>query len=88
MAGRAAALDAARAALAAAAPDAERSALAETAWAAAWDALWAAAWDARSMPDAESLRAGAFDLLDQMLPGELLEVAGPSRVAVLSAPAR
>jgi hypothetical protein len=88
MAGRAAGLDAARAALAAAAPDAQRSALAETAWAAAWDALWAAAWDARTMPDAEWLRAGAFDLLDQLLPGELLDVAGPSRSAVLSAPAR
>ena len=78
-AGRAAALDAARAALTAAAPDAERSALAETAWAAAWDALWAAAWDGRALPTAEALRAGAFDLLDQMLPGELLDASAPSR---------
>jgi hypothetical protein len=86
MAGRAAALDAARAALAAAAPDAERSTLAETAWAAAWDALWAAAWDARAMPDAEALRAGALDLLDQMLPGDVLDV--PRSPALVSAPLR
>ncbi len=86
MAGRAAALDAARAALAAAAPDAERSTLAETAWAAAWDALWAAAWDARAMPGAEALRAGAFDLLDQMLPGDVLDV--PRSPALVSAPLR
>ena len=88
MAGRAAALDATRAALAAAAPDHERSTLAETAWAAAWDALWAAAWHARAMPDAESLRAEAFDLLDQMLPGEVLDVPDRPRVALVSAPPR
>jgi hypothetical protein len=74
-AGRAAALDASRVALAVAGPDPERSVLAETAWAAAWDALWAAAWDSRAMPSAEPLRAGAFDLLDQMLPGEWLDAA-------------
>jgi hypothetical protein len=72
-AGRAAALDATRAALSIAAPDAERSALAETAWAATWDALWAAAWDGRPMPDADTLLLGAFELLDAMLPGEVLD---------------
>ncbi len=73
-AGRAAALDAARAALMVAAPNAERSKLADTAWAATWDALWAAAWDDRPMPDASTLRAGAFELLDRMLPGERIEL--------------
>ncbi len=84
--GRAAALDATRAPLTAAAPDAERSALAETAWAAAWDALWAAAWDGRALPTAETLRTGAFDLLDQMLPGELLDAYGAEPVAVVGEP--
>ena len=83
-AGRAAALDATRAALTAAPPDAERSALAETAWSAAWDALWATAWRDRGMPDANALRSGAFDLLDQMLPGERLDVAGGERIALVS----
>lgn len=73
-AGRGAALDAARAALTAAAPNPERSALAETAWAATWDGLWAAAWDGRPLPDAAELRAGAFTLLDRMLPGERLDL--------------
>jgi hypothetical protein len=85
-AGRAAALDAARVALAAAAPNPERSALAETAWAATWDALWAAAWDDRPLPDPIELRAGAFGLLDRMLPGERLEVVGtlPARRLALA----
>jgi hypothetical protein len=84
-AGRAAALDAARAALTAVAPNPERSALAETAWAATWDALWAAAWDDRPLPAASELRAGAFGLLDRMLPGERLEVVEalpPQRLAL------
>jgi hypothetical protein len=72
-AGRASALDATRAALSAAAPDAPRLALAETAWAATWDALWAAAWDGRPMPAADTLLMGAFELLDAMLPGEVLD---------------
>jgi hypothetical protein len=85
-AGRAAALDAARAALSAADPHTERSALAETAWAATWDALWAAAWDDRPLPDAPGLRAGAFGLLDRMLPGDRLEVVGalPARRLALA----
>jgi hypothetical protein len=79
-AGRAAALDATRAALAGAAPDPTRQALAGTAWAATWDALWAAAWDGRPMPSADALRSGAFDLLDAMLPGEVLDpYAGVAR---------
>jgi hypothetical protein len=85
-AGRAAALDATRAALTPAAADAERSALAETAWAAAWDALWAAAWDGRALPTAETLHASAFDLLDQMLPGELLDAYGAGPVGVVGEP--
>jgi hypothetical protein len=85
-AGRAAALDATRAALTAAAPDAERPALAGTAWAAAWDALWSAAWDGRALPTAETLRTGAFDLLDQMLPGELLDAYGAEAAGVAREP--
>jgi hypothetical protein len=88
IAGRAAALDATRAALSAAAAEAERSSLAETAWAAAWDALWAAAWDGLTLPSAETLSAGAFDLLDQMLPGELLDPSGGEHAARVGAPRR
>jgi hypothetical protein len=87
-AGRAAALDATRAAFAAADPNAERFALAEASWAATWDALWAAAWDGREMPDAEALRAGAFDLIDQMLPGEVLDASGGESAAIVGAPSR
>ena len=84
-AGRAAALDAARAALAAAAPDPERSALAETAWAATWDALWAAAWSGRPLPDAATQQAGAFALLERMLPGERLDLPERARDAGIPA---
>jgi hypothetical protein len=82
-------LDAARAALRAAERDSVRDGLTGTAWGAAWNAAWAAAWTAvpaspagRLAPTLAGLQASAFELLDDLLPGHLLELPAPSIEAV------
>jgi hypothetical protein len=74
-------LDAARAALRAAARDEVRDGLTGTAWGAAWNASWAAGWaavpgspGARLTPTIAALQRSAFDLLGDLLPGEVLEL--------------
>jgi hypothetical protein len=76
-------LDAARAALRAAERDHVRDGITGTAWGAAWNAAWAAAWAAipgspaaRLAPTLAALQVSAFDLLADLLPGELLELGG------------
>jgi hypothetical protein len=74
-------LDAARAALRAAERDHVRDGITGTAWGAAWNAAWAAAWGAipgspaaRLAPTLAALQRSAFGLLDDLLPGETLEL--------------
>jgi hypothetical protein len=81
-------LDAARAALRAAERDAVRDGLTGTAWGAAWNAAWAAAWTAvpaspagRLAPTLAGLQLAAFALLDDLLPGHVLELPAPARAA-------
>jgi hypothetical protein len=83
-------LDAARAALRAAARDPVRDGLTGTAWGAAWNAAWAAAWaavpdspGARLAPTITALQASAFELLGDLLPGEVLELPS-ARLAALT----
>jgi hypothetical protein len=74
-------LDAARAALRAAERDHVRDGITGTAWGAAWNAAWAAAWAAipgspavRLAPTLAALQVSAFDLLADLLPGEVLDL--------------
>jgi hypothetical protein len=74
-------LDATRAALRAAPPNPVRDPLTTAAWGVAWNAAWSAAWSAvpgspsaRLAPTLAALQASAFDLLDALLPGELVEI--------------
>jgi hypothetical protein len=82
-------LDAARAALRAAERDSVRDGLTGTAWGAAWNGAWAAAWSAvpaspagRLAPTLAVLQASAFELLDDLLPGHLLDLRLASIEAV------
>jgi hypothetical protein len=83
-------LDATRAALRAAPPSPVRDPLTTAAWGVAWNAAWSAAWSAvpgspsaRLAPTLGALRASAFELLDAMLPGELVAIPAPAQRAVL-----
>jgi hypothetical protein len=57
----------------AAAGDAARDAAGDAAWDAAWDAARDAAWDALA-PTVTVLQASAFELLDRMLPAEVIDL--------------
>jgi len=81
MATRESGLDAARAALRATERDTVRDGLTGMAWGAAWNAAWAAAWAAvpgspaaRLAPTLAALQLSAFELLADLLPGEVLEL--------------
>jgi hypothetical protein len=81
-------LDATRAALRAAPPNPVRDPLTTAAWGVSWNAAWSAAWSAvpgspaaRLAPTLGALRASAFELLDALLPGELVEIPAPARPA-------